>query len=118
MNQEEIRAAAKVMQAFADGKVIQYRHRFKQNSWTSASMSAFEVLGWDFINYEYRIKPEPPKPRSFWIVEWASSSSSTWTRVRVCPNWESAQHTLSSCWNRNADPRRVYRAVELREVLP
>jgi hypothetical protein len=106
-----------VMQHVAKGGSVQWRSRSngKDGGWLDYYYGAPR---WDWNSLEYRIKPEPPKPRSFWIVEWATPSGGTWTRVRVCPSRESAQHTLYSCWNRNADPRRAYRAVELREVLP
>lgn len=58
MTPEQLREAAKVMLAAADGKAIQFRHR-----------GAGAELGWyvgnnpdhryDFNHYEYRIKPEP-----------------------------------------------------------
>jgi hypothetical protein len=47
-----------VMQAFLDGKTIQ-RRRNTADAWLT------DISGvWDFVMYEYRVKPEP---REFWV---------------------------------------------------
>ena len=52
MTTEEIREAAKVMEAYANGKKIQYLDN--NNKWIDAHNPVF-----DWYNYDYRIKPEP-----------------------------------------------------------
>lgn len=52
MTAQEIREAAKVMEAYANGKKIQYLN--DDNEWIDAPNPLFD---WD--NYVYRIKPEP-----------------------------------------------------------
>ena len=52
MTVQEIREAAKVMEAYANGKKIQYLN--DDNEWIDAPNPLFD---WD--NYVYRIKPEP-----------------------------------------------------------
>ena len=51
MTREEIKEAAKVMEAYANGKKIQYLN--DDNEWIDALNPLFD---WD--NYVYRIKPE------------------------------------------------------------
>ena len=52
MTTEEIREAAKVMEAYANGKKIQYLDN--NNKWIDAHNPVF-----DWYNCDYRIKPEP-----------------------------------------------------------
>ena len=51
MTIEKIREAAKVMEAYANGKKIQYLDEY--NEWIDATNPSF-----DWINYIYRIKPQ------------------------------------------------------------
>ena len=52
MTTEETRDAVKVMEAYANGKKIQYLDN--NNKWIDAHNPVF-----DWYNYDYRIKPEP-----------------------------------------------------------
>ena len=52
MTREEIREAAKVMEAYANGKKIQYLDEY--NKWIDATNPSF-----NWSNYIFRIKPEP-----------------------------------------------------------
>ena len=52
MTTEEIREAAKVMEACANGKAIQYLGEY--NEWMDAINPSF-----NWSNFDYRIKPEP-----------------------------------------------------------
>ena len=52
MTTEEIRDAAKVMEAYANGKKIQYLDEY--NKWIDATNPSF-----NWSNYIFRIKPEP-----------------------------------------------------------
>ena len=61
MTIEEIKEAAKVMEAYANGKKIQYLDN--NNKWIDAHNPVF-----DWYNYDYRIKPEP-KYRPFQTQE-------------------------------------------------
>ena len=61
MTREETRDAVKVMEAYANGKKIQYLDN--NNKWIDAHNPVF-----DWYNYDYRIKPEP-KYRPFQTQE-------------------------------------------------
>ena len=52
MTTEETRKAVKVMEAYANGKAIQYLN--DDNEWIDTPKPFF-----DWHNYVYRIKPEP-----------------------------------------------------------
>ena len=52
MNIEETKEAIRVMQAFVDGKEVQYEVPNKE--WITTDQPA-----WNFISYTYRIKPTP-----------------------------------------------------------
>lgn len=44
-----------VMQAFIDGKEIEFKKRFQNDHYRTAN-----TPDWDFVNYAYRIKPQEP----------------------------------------------------------
>ena len=46
-----------VMQAFTDGKEIELKERFKKND----KYKKANTPNWDFLNFEYRIKPSEPE---------------------------------------------------------
>ena len=56
MKQEEVKKAAEIMLAFADGAEIQYSHKGQNNwlNWINESSPSF-----DWQAFDYRIKPEP-----------------------------------------------------------
>ena len=55
MTREELREAAKVMEAYANGKTIQCNdNRLGNGEWVTTDNPSFN---WD--KYAYRIKPEP-----------------------------------------------------------
>ena len=54
MTREEIKAMLPIMQAFAEGKTLQYRVNEETNEWKDIDNPAFNDLP-----SEYRIKPEP-----------------------------------------------------------
>lgn len=56
-----------IMQAFEDGKEIEYRDNTK-NDWLDAKSPL-----WDWIDYDYRIKPQ--KPQKPFIFEWLCSAT-------------------------------------------
>ena len=51
MTKEEIKEAAKVMEAYANGKKIQYK---EISEWLDTSLPLF-----NWAKYKYRVKPEP-----------------------------------------------------------
>ena len=54
-----------VVQAHKEGKQIECRPRAgQQDDWTKADPI------WNFPFYDYRVKPEPPKPREWWLNEY------------------------------------------------
>ena len=54
MTKEELQNAIKVMQAFANGKQVEYASLGNNVEWHSA-----DAPSWDWHNYNYRIKPQP-----------------------------------------------------------
>lgn len=54
-------AKMRVMQAFLDGKTIQYRRLHPKNEWSTATSPQW---GWDA--YDYRVKFEP---REWWVLD-------------------------------------------------
>ena len=54
MTREEIKAMLPIMQAFAEGKTLQYRVNEETNEWKDIDNPAFNDPP-----SEYRIKPEP-----------------------------------------------------------
>lgn len=62
MTPEQLRSAAAVMLAAADGKKIEWRMRFGGiNVWHDREPGEAAPFDWD--GFEYRIKPEPRKVR-------------------------------------------------------
>lgn len=68
MNRKEILANMPVLQAFADGKTIQYRARCVGATWYDIKEDAI----FDFARFEYQIKPEPKR---FWILRRGDGSA-------------------------------------------
>jgi hypothetical protein len=64
MNQDEAKRILPLIQALADGKVIQ--HRCKENP----SGQWFDCSGLPVADdlFEFRIKPDPPKPREWYLL--------------------------------------------------
>jgi hypothetical protein len=53
-----------VLQAAKEGKPIQ-RVKYP-GDWVDFKLDGC-VTEWDFYRWNYRVKPEPPKPREFWV---------------------------------------------------
>jgi hypothetical protein len=66
-----------VMQAFVDGKTLQYRHKTHNNDGLWGSVSRTPIWAWDCI--EYKIKP---KPRKVMMQMWESEHSEA---IRATP---------------------------------
>ncbi len=67
MTDDEIIA---VVQARKDGKRIQsraseeyYGRKFNEEEWGDSDPAA-----WDFYHQDYRVAPEPRKPREWWLI--------------------------------------------------
>lgn len=69
MTREEAKEFAPILQAFADGKAIQFKLRsIASSTWKDVKTDMINV---DHPSYEHRIKPEP---RDFWLVVRENSS--------------------------------------------
>lgn len=68
MNREETKEAIKVMQAYAEGKEIEYR---TGNVWCLCRNPS-----WSFGDIYYRIKPEP---KVIWVNEYEDGTGSAYT---------------------------------------
>lgn len=86
MTDDEIIA---VVTAHKEGKQIQYRDSCRNTVWLDVLPSH---IGFDFRNLDYRVKPEPRKPRE-WVV-WVNdldylimgdvrSGEGNWRRITV-----------------------------------
>lgn len=88
-----------VLQAFKNGKVIQGRRK-GVSEWRDAT--AGPGGAWDFLTWDYRVKPEPPKPR-----EW------------IAVPFEKGRHGGSIYELRPvSDAQHCFGTIHLREVLP
>ena len=63
MSDDEIIA---VVQARKEGKTIQFKYIYGRQEWHDTTSNS---PVWNFHERQYRVKPEPPKPREFWITK-------------------------------------------------
>jgi hypothetical protein len=54
-----------VIQAYKDGKVVQFRYKRIRDSWSDADPTGH--LEWNFGDYDYRVKLAPKVPREIWV---------------------------------------------------
>jgi len=66
----------KVVQAHKEGKRIQGKSPQQSNVWVDLTV---EPIIWNFMKCEYRIAPEPRKPREFWLCN--GRDRSDWVMV-------------------------------------
>jgi hypothetical protein len=94
-----------VIAAHRDGKEIEARYRNRPqltNQWAKCTVG----VSWDFNLFEYRIKPEPPKPREWWLY--------------LCPRYASF-HSFNSRTQEQAEELKCgecEEVIRVREVLP
>lgn len=78
MTKEETKKAIEVMQAWVDGKKIEYRYK-GEPEWITVAL----LTSWDWKNWDYRIKPEPME-----IEVWVNGTRvSTYTQPNMGPEW-------------------------------
>lgn len=94
-----------VIRAHAAGKRIEIRdsNPGHKRNW----VDSMPMFLWDFINWEYRIKPEPPKPRE-WILELHEE------RVIGSDGYSTIRHSATQETHRHQGKKFVH----VREVLP
>lgn len=63
MTPTQLKEAAQVMLAAAEGKQVQYMPR-STGQWVPTGWAENDSPSWDWHLYEYRIKPEP---REWWV---------------------------------------------------
>jgi hypothetical protein len=71
-----------VVTAHKDGKPIEGRHVTGTTDWSDCTIDP----AWNFGDWDYRVKPEPPKPREWWFVKNLGSDGAArygWTRYDV-----------------------------------
>jgi hypothetical protein len=95
MDRERAKELLPIIQAFAEGQTIEWRYK-NTTQWYVAQGPT-----WAHEGVEYRIKPEPPKPREWWINEYAS-------RMDAYDSREWADHYST---------RGRIRCIHVREVL-
>lgn len=85
MTKDETKQAIEVMQAYVDGRKIEYRHK-ASDEWITVAI----LTSWDWKNWDYRAKPEPMEidvyftPEGKPIVEGIVSRDPrhTWTKKK------------------------------------
>jgi len=82
MNKAETEKAIKVMQAYADGKEIQFKRENSQKPWKDFKPGSEPI--WDWYLFEYRVKPEP-------IVRWAVISPIFYDVIGIYTSREEAK---------------------------
>jgi hypothetical protein len=97
MDRERAKEMLPIIQAFAEGRAIQWRASLYDPWITIDCLSDISLTK----GVEYRIKPEPPKPREWWINEYAS-------RMDAYDSREWADHYST---------RGRIRCIHVREVL-
>lgn len=96
MNKDQLKAAAAVMLAAADGKQIEWRHSPKLRDSTWAPIGFVEDAAWNFHSYEYRVKPEPKKlygvfnKRGELVTSWEDREDAD----RFCVLWSAHCYTI------------------------
>lgn len=58
-----------VVTAHKEGKKIQYRLKYDYPELDWLNLPVEETIYWNFIKTDYRVAPEPRKPREDWIHE-------------------------------------------------
>lgn len=96
MNIEETKEAIKVMQAFVDGKIVQYKQPALDCWYDLVDINP--IWNWGCVNY--RIKPEP---KEIWVNEYDGC-------------WGIVHGTKEEAKNR-ADRDATRKAVRYREVM-
>lgn len=88
MTREEVKKAAEIMLAFADGAEIQYSHKGQNNwlNWINESSPSF-----DWQTFDYRIKKEP-KYRPF------KTQEECWSSMHRHPNFGWVRNKLSKSY--------------------
>lgn len=80
-----------VMQAYADGKHIQFYNKTRRDDWITTSDPV-----WDWVNYDYRIEPEPKKP-TYRPYESVAEMLCDYKR-RVCKINNQPKNTMPLIW--------------------
>ena len=88
MNKEQTKKAIEVMQAFVDGKTIQFRP-INRVEWSD--MELYSSIIWNWHNIEYRIKPEskirPYKDREECCNDMLKHEPFGWVKVKDTGNY-------------------------------
>lgn len=58
-------AMIEILSAHRDGKPLQFRDKNSERDWEDLSPNCF---GANFTKYDYRVKPMPTMPRSWWVA--------------------------------------------------
>src|ERR1700744_5531394 len=103
LSKDKAREYAAILQAFAEGKEIQYRWRSYGESefrgWTSwDGQILIDDEASNGYKREYRIAPEPRKAREWWIV---------------LPSDDETRHLTSTAWLDK--PHSMYKSIKVRE---
>lgn len=66
-----------VIQAAKEGKEIEWKYVGQNDGWNPLVGSTQGQVYFDFRSMEYRVKPEPVKPRQLWINEYVGATPET-----------------------------------------
>ena len=87
MNREKTEKAIDVMQAYVDGKEVQFKRIDSRKAWEDFKPWSTPI--WDWYCFDYRVKPEP-------IVRWAALS----TENEVIVLYRTKEEAERSSWDR------------------
>ncbi len=88
MNIEETKEAIKVMQAFVDGKTIQY---LSSIGWRDVDPLSTAEMAWLWGDVKYRIKPEP---KDIWVNEYERQCDDYFYHSREAAEESAAPYAL------------------------
>lgn len=101
----DIKEQIAVMQGFANGKEIEFRAPNEINDrWEKA-----ETPLWDWYNFEYRIKPEPPVQAVKWGI-YSEKNKAIYGELFLLKHYAERQ---CKEWNAIAKCENAYRVVKL-----
>lgn len=108
MKRKEARKFIPLIEAFADGKTLQYRLR-QDDNWGDM---VEPVFGRDITSY--RIKPDPPKEvKTVYVIEYCRYDENDWSYHSAQIDFDEAHKIASEVWTRLGNVR-----TRVRHFLP
>lgn len=103
----EIKEQIAVMQGFADGKEVEFKAK-DSSCWKTPNRNTFKPV-WNWHEYYYRIKPEPPVKEIKWGI-YSETNKTIYCELFLQKGF--AEHQCKE-WNAIAKCENTYRVVKL-----